>query len=303
MLNQATVTAPEYSGDVAKKWTKSIPHLSVSISDTPDPVAMAKADVERVVHYTLDVKLSENAPSAATDVKLVTRLPTGVELKAVNTDYGMCDTSNFPTLICSLIDLSVDNPDDISQVSVNVDVALKDAGLLVLTDEAKVSANEYPAHTDKERTKIFISEEIEVDMAFVIDDSGSMQEEINGVKKVLRKFIAENEEGSSPLMALITFKDEVKVKAFTRDMDVLENAINALKASGGGTCQEASVEAINVAATHTKNGGVILFSTDASPYEDADVEGTIKRLRDKGIRFNAMLTGDCSMEESWNELP
>ena len=303
LLNQATVTANEYLGDVAKKWTKSIPHLSVSISDTPDPVAMAKADVERVVHYTLDVKLSENAPSAATDVKLVTRLPTGVELKAVNTDYGMCDTSNFPTLICSLIDLSVDNPDDISQVSVNVDVALKDAGLLVLTDEAKVSANEYPAHTDKERTKIFISEEIEVDMAFVIDDSGSMQEEINGVKKVLRKFIAENEEGSSPLMALITFKDEVKVKAFTRDMDVLENAINALKASGGGTCQEASVEAINVAATHTKNGGVILFSTDASPYEDADVEGTIKRLRDKGIRFNAMLTGDCSMEESWNELP
>ena len=234
---------------------------------------------------------------------MVTRLPTGVELEAVNTDYGMCDSSNFPTLICSLIDLSVDNPDDMSQVSVNVDVALKDAGLLVLTYEAKVSANEYPAHTDKERTKIFISEDIEVDMAFVVDDSGSMQEEINGVKKALRKFIAENEDGSSPLMALITFKDEVKVKAFTRDMDVLESAINALKAEGGGTCQEASVEAINVAATHTKNGGVILFSTDASPYDDADVGATVERLRNKGIRFNALITGDCSMEESWNELP
>jgi hypothetical protein len=37
---------------------------------------------------------------------LVMRLPSGVELQSANTDYGPCDTSNLPTLVCSLTDLT-----------------------------------------------------------------------------------------------------------------------------------------------------------------------------------------------------
>jgi len=48
---------------------------------------------------------------------------------------------------------------------------------------------------------------------------------------------------------------------------------------------------------------IILFSTDASPYDDADIEKVMRLLRGKGIRFNAMITGDCSMQDSWNNLP
>jgi hypothetical protein len=76
-----------------------------------------------------------------------------------------------------------------------------------------------------------------------------------------------------------------------------------LTASGGGLCEEAAVEALLVAIPHTKVGGDILFATNASPYADADVDKVIELLRSKGIRFNAMITGDCSMQESWNELP
>ena len=303
LVTQTTVTANEYPADVAKKWTRVIPYLSVSISDTPDPLEMAQADVDRMLHYTLAVELSENAPSAATGVELVATLPQGVELKSVNSDYGMCDLSESPKLTCSMTDLSVDSADDISKVTLDVDVVLKDAGILVLTHEAKVTANEYPAHTDRERTKVFIPESVQVDIAFVIDDTGSMQGEINGVKKALIAFIEEIDTSEAPLSVLLTFGDEVKYRAVTQDMTVLRDAIGKLKASGGGTCPEASYEAISFAIPHVKKGGTILFATDASPYEGSDVEEMIVRLRNKGIIFNAMIFGDCSDENSWNEQP
>ena len=304
LLNIATVTSNEYPTDVVKKRTQVIPYLSVDITDTPDPIAMAKVDVERILHYTITVELSANALTAATGVELVTRLPKGVELQSVNTDYGMCDTSNLPTLICSLTDLSVDNADDISQVTVNVDVLLKDAGLLLLTHEAKVTANEYPAHTTKERTKVSIGDDVKVDMVLVVDTTHSMTEEINGVINALNNFIAkEIDPSKAPLIVLVEFKDDVRFIAATRDLNVLLKAVKSLKAEGGGTCPEASVEALTLAVEHLKDGGVILFTTDASPYADADLGKLDTLLKGKDMKFSAILTGDCSNQDSWNVLP
>jgi len=298
LLNQAIVTASEYPEDMQTTWTTVKPYLSVTLSDTPDPISTGA-----VLHYTAEVELSHNAPTTtATGVKLVLHLPSGVELKSLNTDYGMCDTSSLPTLTCSLTDLSIDSADSVNQVTVNVDVALQDAGLLLLTHEASVSANEYPSHTDRERTKIVIPEGIEVDIAFVIDVTGSMQEEINGVIRALKQVIEEiKSSDDAPLVALVVFTDDVKIEAFTRDMKVLRIAVEKLKASGGGSCPEASVEALLIAVPHTKEGGDILFATDAAPYAEADVEKVISLLRSKGIRFNAMITGDCSQDSDQNE--
>ena len=102
---------------------------------------------------------------------------------------------------------------------------------------------------------------------------------------------------------MVVFTDDVKVKAFTRDLDVLLSAVKKLEANGGGTCPEASVEALLIAIPHTKQGGDILFFTDASPYNDADIDGVTKQLMSKGIRFNPIITGDCTQKDSWNELP
>jgi hypothetical protein len=84
-------------------------------------------------------------------------------------------------------------------------------------------------------------------------------------------------------------------------MTVLRDAIGRLRASGGGTCPEASYEAISFAIPHVKEGGTILFATDASPYEGSDVDDMIARLNSNGIRFNAMVFGDCADENSWNQ--
>jgi hypothetical protein len=139
-------------------------------------------------------------------------------------------------------------------------------------------------------------------MALVIDDTGSMQQEIDSAKEALKQFIANIDPSQSPLIAFITFKDEATVRFFGRDLNILLKEIDNLKASGGGTCPEASVEALNAAVPHVKQGGNILFVTDASPYDDADIEGLAGLLRSKAIRLTSIVTGDCSNTNSWNNL-
>jgi hypothetical protein len=256
--------------------------------------------VQGTIHYTLVVKLSELYPTTATNVELNFNLPVGVELQKVSVaDNVNCDSTQLPTVICLLPELGGEQLESVVEVA----VSLRDAGLLLLTLEAQVSANEYPLHIARARTKVVVPEGIEVDIAFVIDVTGSMQEEINGVINALQQFIARMDSNSTPLSALVVFKDNVNIDAFTTNMEMLQQAIERLKASGGDDCSEASVEALNLAIPHVKKGGDILFATDASPYADADVEMVVNLLRDKGIRFNAMITGDCSDQSSWNELP
>jgi uncharacterized repeat protein (TIGR01451 family) len=298
LVNIAEISADEYPAEMAKTVTTIKPDLSVSITDSPNPVSM-----QGNLHYTVDVELSQYAKTAATGVELVSYLPKGVELQAVNTDYGVCDTSKFPTVTCSLADMSVDSADSVSHIAVDFDVLLNDPGLLLLTHEAKVTANEYPAHTDRERTKISVDPNIKVDMIFVIDNSNSMQEEIDGVIAAIKKFIATVDSNSNPFIALVTFKDEVIVKAATSDLDILLEAVENIKVSGGGMCPEASAEALELAIKHLKDNGVILLATDASPYDDADIESLMELIRSKAMKLNVMLTGDCVDKNHWNALP
>ncbi len=132
----------------------------------------------------------------------------------------------------------------------------------------------------------------------------SMQGEIDGVKAALEKFLKDQVDPTqSPLIALLTFKDEVTVKAFTKDLNVLLKVIKSLKAEGGGGCPEASVEALELATQHVKPGGHIWLSTDASPYSDSaeKIPNLLELLQGKNIRFSATVTGDCATAGSANE--
>ena len=292
LTNTVTLVANDYPVEIAKTVTEIKPYLSVTVKDTPDPVAM-----QGQLHYDYRVDLNPNAANTAEGVNLVTQLPVGVEVQATTSNFGNCDVSQLPTVICSLPNLTVG-----TQEIVKVDVLLKDPELLVLTNEAKVTANNYPTYTVRERTKIIIPENIKVDMVFVIDTTGSMQQEIDGVITAVKKFIAKIDPQQTLSMALVTFKDEVKVEAFTQDPQILLKSLDKLKASGGGMCPEASVEALEVAIKHLKEGGSLFFSTDASPYEDADVANLIQLIESKNIKFHAIVTGDCSNRDSWNEV-
>ncbi len=297
LVNTAKVTANDYPADVQITRTTVTPYFSVSLSDTPDPVTMGGT-----LHYTVEVDLSQFAPKDATGVELVLQLPNGVELENATTDHGSCDTSKLPTVTCTINDLSVASAEAISHITVNLNVTLIDMGLLLLTHDAKVTSTDYPAHSVKERTKIFIGD-VKVDMVFVIDTTNSMAAEINGVIVALRNFIEKIDPSKAPLIVLVEFKDDVRFKAATRDLDILLGAVEDLKAEGGGTCPEASAEALTLAVEHLKDGGVILFTTDASPYADADLEKLGKLMSGKDMNLVTILTGDCSNQDDWNVLP
>jgi hypothetical protein len=64
-----------------------------------------------------------------------------------------------------------------------------DKFLLALAQEATVTATNYPAQTARARTTIFIDDSIKVDIALVIDITGSMQGEMDGIKAALKKLV------------------------------------------------------------------------------------------------------------------
>ena len=296
LRNLVTVSSNEYPEDVKKSWNHVDPYLSVQITDQPDPVLL-----QGKLHYELAVDLNEYAPNGkATGIELTSRLPQGTQLDNVSTDDGQC-THEAGIISCSIDDLSIAEVSDKSHAIVNVDVTLQDAGLLILNHEATVKANEYPSDMHQEKTKVFVGD-TQVDMVLVLDTTHSMQEEINGVLKALKQYLEEKMTGKSMNVALIEFKDDVWLRAFTSDMSTMLKAVEAIEVSGGGTCPEASVEALNLAVDHLKDAGVILFSTDASPYEEADVDALFERIKDKQIQMTAVITGDCGSETSWNDV-
>jgi len=302
LVNTVHLVANEYPSVKTEVRTLVKPYLSVFCQGTPNPITMGG-----VLHYECDVELNDNAPTGvATQVTLEMQVPNGVELSSLKTDYGVCDSSEFPQITCQIEDLTIKNPDDTSHITLYMDVTLTDLGLLALTNQATVKAHGYVAHTSRERTKIFIPPEYKVDMVLVIDVTHSMQEEMNGVKQALIEFAEEFDASMFPLTALIVFRDEVIVKAVTTDMNLLADAIGKIEPSEGGTCPEASIEALNIAISHVKDGGIIVLATDASPYPEADIEDTTKRLRDKNVSLHMQWTGDCSNQNDqndWNTLP
>lgn len=140
-----------------------------------------------------------------------------------------------------------------------------------------------------------------VDIGFVIDDTGSMSNEINFVKAGLDAFIsflaiALPPSAPEPLIELTTFKDNVTSRIISSDLDAVKAAVAALSASGGGGCPEFSMSALRQAASRMKDEGVILFATDASANE-TDPTGLVDLLTlllAKSIRVHVLLSGDCA---------
>jgi uncharacterized repeat protein (TIGR01451 family) len=297
LRNVATLSSNEYPADIQKSYKVVKPHLSVALTDTPDPVVM-----ENVLHYQVAVELSALAPeTTATDVELFLRLPEGTELVNIATEYGVCDISEYPAVVCQLVDLSIATPDSVSHVVISVDVKLTDATLLILTHEARVAAANYSAHTVRERTNVVVPPEAMANITFVMDTTHSMNEEVNGVIKALQMFIEEQINANlQPIVSIIEFKDNVTLRAFTSNMQQVLDTVQQFQVAEGGLCQEASAEALGLAISHTVRSGTIFLITDAAPYEDADLGVLTKRLRDKQIRFSTLISGDCTTSSGQN---
>lgn len=283
ITNTVRIETDNYPASQKERWTVIKAPLSISITDSQDPVQMQSA-----LSYDYQITLDKDAPATARDVWFRGTLPArGTSITDVRTEKGACDVTSEREVICQLGHLM---PGE--STNVTVDVQLAEPRLLMSFARGTVETENYPAHTAQERTNIVTNGEV-VDVAIVIDATVSMEEERAGMLAAIDNFIATNPDFNQ-LVALIEFKDEVKLTRLTRDLRDLRRAVANLEIGGGGTCPEASVEALNIALDHLRDGGLLVLLTDADPYKDADVKAVAKRIETKGVVFDGHITGSCS---------
>lgn len=132
-----------------------------------------------------------------------------------------------------------------------------------------------------------------VDLEFIIDDTGSMTEEIGGVRSSLTSHLGTFSANDCQAFQLTTFKDDVTERLPTTDLAAITSQVSGLTALGGGDCPEASVQALDQVRDKIKDGGRAFFATDASPQAGQNLSATIAALRGRGVRVDVLLSGDC----------
>jgi hypothetical protein len=139
------------------------------------------------------------------------------------------------------------------------------------------------------------------DLAFVIDDTGSMGPEIGAVRTVLSgfvsvmNFITSTTGRSFPTVSIVTFKDNVAHRVMSNDPARLQSIIGGLVASGGGDCPEHANDALLAAGRVLKKRGVAILFTDADSHPSgADRNSVTTLYRSKGLTLTTLLSGTCT---------
>ncbi len=140
--------------------------------------------------------------------------------------------------------------------------------------------------------------DIKGSIGFVIDDTGSMGDEIDGVKIVVEGIVRTLD--LFPLSRpdnwlLERFGDPDFGPAFVTDSaDELLNAVDALYAHGGGDCPELAQNGLLEAIDRSFPNSRLFLFTDADAKDSSLVNVVISRAQEKGINIIYALTGSCS---------
>ncbi len=136
------------------------------------------------------------------------------------------------------------------------------------------------------------------DIVFILDVTGSMGEEINGVKDNLRNFASNlDSQGVDFRLAMVTFVDDVEnIYEFTSDVDLFQSYVDAQYAHGGGNWHENSLEAIYAGTQlqfRDQASKKFVWITDAgyhvnNDYTTLTVEDVVDALLLNGITCHAV---------------
>lgn len=133
-------------------------------------------------------------------------------------------------------------------------------------------------------------------VGMIIDDTGSMGNEIGAVKSALANYINSRDEEEYTVWQLTAFKDSARNFGVTTENSTVLSWVNSLTASGGGDCPEdvlggiqSSISALSDYPDHSKT---FIVATDASA-QSGDVDGIIAAAQTNNVQVNVLLTGDC----------
>jgi hypothetical protein len=134
-------------------------------------------------------------------------------------------------------------------------------------------------------------------LGMVIDDTGSMGEELDQIKAQVKK-IVDNYAGTDKEpdeYLLVRYGDPDVGSAYTtKDTAAYLSKVNSLYPSGGGDCPEYSQSGLLKAIGSSRNDSNIYLFTDASA-KDADLANSISAAAQaKRIKITPLLTGSCS---------
>nr|XP_026491834.1 hemicentin-1-like isoform X1 [Vanessa tameamea] len=140
-------------------------------------------------------------------------------------------------------------------------------------------------------------DDAKVSLTFVIDDTGSMYNDIAQVKaKTNEVFDAVLHANASKIddFILITFNDPyAKLRTITRDRNEFKRALSSISVDGGGDCPEYTMAGIELALEKSKSNSYFYVFTDASA-KDYNQFDRIKSLsQKKSIQVSFLLTGIC----------
>ena len=145
-------------------------------------------------------------------------------------------------------------------------------------------------------------------ITFVIDDTGSMWDNIDEAKAAAIKVVDDNTAaGRHFLYTLMTFKDgDGVLRGQTLDPDEVESLINSLYAYGGNDCPESSLTAARQAAALLPNSEIYLmtdadsnsYGVDGTYASVGEVLYTAYVLAANSVTMNAIIYGDCSSSSS-----
>ncbi len=138
-----------------------------------------------------------------------------------------------------------------------------------------------------------------IDVLFVLDTTGSMSEEIEGVKDTLRAVVGKLDGRASVRAGVVEYKDRTddlrtKVYPMTRDLSALSNSIKGLSASGGGDTPEDLNSALAVAMRDVAwddqaVARVAFVIADAPPHLDYDnvpkYSESAKKAAQRGVKL------------------
>jgi hypothetical protein len=134
-------------------------------------------------------------------------------------------------------------------------------------------------------------------LAFVIDTTGSMSDDIFGVQTRVKTMIEERRatEQEPESYVLVGFNDpSVGPVVKTSDPAIFLNAVDSLGASGGGDCPEPSVGAMRRAVELLDYESSLFLFTDADA-SDASLRGALlSESTAKNVEITAFVTGACS---------
>ncbi len=177
------------------------------------------------------------------------------------------DVSDYPRIVVTAI---ADVPDP------------ENMDLIVYEDSKKIEDIQYLGLVSSRK-------DAKVDVVFVFDITGSMEDEIEGMVEKSKDFADEiSSAGFDYRLSLVTFRDEV-VRGdygFTTDVSEFKRWLSSLRASGGGDTPEAALDALMYAMRlpFRRDAQKILILITDAPYHHRDDGSGLSSYRPKDVR-------------------